>query len=237
MDADAFITIILNIIPLLLAITVHEVAHGYVAYRNGDYTAKLLGRITMNPVKHLDWFGTLVFPLLLAFSGIGVVFGWAKPVPVNSFNFKNPRRGMMYVGLAGPVSNFLLSAALALVLRILFMIFGPELIFSSSILKPLAIMVMLGILVNIYLGVFNLLPIHPLDGSHVLEGLLSPEQAQAYSRLSQYGFIFLIVLLFTGVLFAVISPVAGLIIKIISNIFGISGQMNDLWLIYISMRI
>lgn len=227
MDANVFRTIILSIIPFLLALTVHEYAHGYVAYKKGDYTAKMLGRLTMNPIKHLDWFGTLVFPLLLAFSGM-IVFGWAKPVPVNSFNFKNPRRDMMYVGLAGPVSNFLLSAVLALVLRILFMIFGPEFILSSAILKPIAIMITLGFLVSIYLGVFNLLPIHPLDGSHVLEGLLPPEQAQAYSRLSQYGFIFLIILLFTGVLFAVISPIAGFLINFISYIFGVGREINFL---------
>jgi Zn-dependent protease len=221
MDTNAFRTIILSIIPFLLAITVHEVAHGYVAYRKGDYTAKLMGRITMNPIKHLDPFGSLIFPLLLAFSGAGVIFGWAKPVPVNAFNFKDRRRDMMLVGLAGPVSNFLLAAALAFVFRILMVFPGEELLFSSKIGQPIAIMLVLAIKISIYLGVFNLLPIHPLDGSHVLEGLLPPEQAQAYSRLEKYGFIFLIILLFTGILTAVTYPVYAFILRIISTIFGI----------------
>lgn len=214
-------TIILSIIPFLLAITVHEVSHGYVAYKKGDYTAKMLGRLTMNPIKHLDPFGTVVFPLLLAFSGAGVIFGWAKPVPVNSFNFKSPRRDMMYVGLAGPLSNFLLASVMALVFRILLIFPGQEVLWSSKIGQPVAIMFLLTIKISIYLGVFNLLPIHPLDGSHILEGLLPPEQAKAYSRLSQYGFIFLLILLFTGVLTAVTYPVYAFILRIISGIFGI----------------
>jgi Zn-dependent protease len=221
MNPTVIQTIILSVIPLLLAISVHESAHGYVAYKKGDFTAKMLGRITMNPIKHVDPFGTVIFPLLLAFSGAGVVFGWAKPVPVNSFNFKNPRRDMMYVGLAGPLSNFALAAALALVFRILLIFPGQEFLFSSKIGQPLAIMFLLTIKISIYLGVFNLLPIHPLDGSHILEGLLPPEQAQAYSRLSQYGFIFLLILLVTGVLTAITYPVYAFILRIISGIFGI----------------
>ena len=214
-------TIVLSIIPFLLALTVHEVAHGYIAYRKGDYTAKMLGRLTMNPIKHLDPFGTVVFPLLLAFSGTGVIFGWAKPVPVNSFNFKNPRKDMMYVGLAGPLSNFILAAVIAFVFRILLIFPGQEVLWSSKVGQPSAIMFLLTIKISIYLGVFNLLPIHPLDGSHILEGLLPPQQAQAYSRLSQYGFIFLLILLFTGVLTAVTYPLYALILRVISGIFGI----------------
>jgi Zn-dependent protease len=221
MDANAFRTLILSIIPFLLAITVHESAHGWVAYKKGDYTAKMLGRITMNPIRHLDPLGSVLVPILLAFSGAGVIFGWAKPVPVNSFNFKSPRRDMMYVGLAGPLSNFLLAAVLALVLRVLLWVPGPDILLYSGIGKPIAAMLLLGIKVSIYLGVFNLLPIHPLDGSHILEGLLPPEQSKAYSRLSQYGAFVLIILLFTGVLTAITFPLYAFIFRIISGIFGL----------------
>ena len=221
MDASRYITLVLSIIPFLLAITVHEVAHGYAAYRKGDFTAKMLGRISMNPIRHLDPFGSVVFPLLLAFSGTGVIFGWAKPVPINSFNFRNPRKDMVLVSFAGPLSNFLLAAALAFVFRILLWFPGQEILWSSKIGQPLAIMMVMGIKISIYLGVFNLLPIHPLDGSHILEGLLPPQQARAYSRLEKYGFIFLVILLFTGLLTAVTYPLYTVILRVISGIFGI----------------
>lgn len=221
MDPNRFAALILSMVPFLLAITVHEVAHGYIAYRKGDFTAKLMGRISMNPIRHLDPIGSVLFPLMLAMSGSGVIFGWAKPVPVNSFNFKSPRRDMMHVSLAGPLSNFLLAMALALVFRILLWVPGPEVLWNSSIFNPLAQMVVMGIKISIYLGVFNLLPIHPLDGSHILEGLLPPKQAQAYSRLSQYGWIILVVLLFSGVLHTIIGPAYRLIFVAITRIFGI----------------
>jgi len=221
MDASGFRTLILSIIPFLLAISVHESAHGYVAYRKGDFTAKMLGRITMNPIRHLDPLGSIMVPIILAFSGAGVIFGWAKPVPVNAFNFKNPRKDMMFVGLAGPVSNFLLAAVLAFVYRILLFFPGQEILWGNRIGEPLTIMLILSIKISIYLGVFNLIPVHPLDGSHILEGLLPPEQAKAYSRLSQYGSIFLILLLFTGILTAITYPVYAFILRIISGTFGI----------------
>lgn len=221
MDANAFRNLILSVIPFLLAITVHEVAHGYAAYRKGDYTAKMLGRLTMNPVRHLDPLGSVLVPLILAFSGAGVIFGWAKPVPVNAFNFKNPRKDMVVVSLAGPLSNFILAAAMALVLRILLWFPGPGALMGSPVGQPVVSILVLGIKVSIYLGVFNLLPIHPLDGSHILEGLLPPEQSRAYSRLSQYGAIFLIILLFTGVVSAITYPVYAFIFRVISGVFGL----------------
>ncbi|MDF1536819.1 MAG: site-2 protease family protein [bacterium] len=221
MDPNRFASLLLSMVPFLLAITVHEVAHGYIAYRKGDYTAKLMGRITMNPIRHLDPVGSVLFPLLLAFSGAGVIFGWAKPVPVNSFNFRSPRRDMMHVSLAGPLSNFLLAMALALVFRILLWVPGPEILWSNPILQPLSAMIVMGIKISIYLGVFNLLPIHPLDGSHILEGLLPAEQARAYSRLSRYGWIVLVVLLFSGMFHIIIDPAYRFIFTIITRIFGI----------------
>ena len=220
MDAASFRNLILSIIPFLLAISVHEAAHGYAAYRKGDYTAKMMGRLTLNPIRHLDPLGSVLFPLLLAFSGTGIIFGWAKPVPVNSFNFKDPRKDMVIVSFAGPLSNFLLAAAMALVLRILLWFPGPEILMGSQIGQPIYKILVLGIQISIFLGVFNLFPIHPLDGSHIVEGLLPPEQSKAYSRLSRYGPIFLIVLLFTGVLTAIAYPVYRFIFRIIIGIFG-----------------
>ncbi len=221
MDPNRFAALILSMVPFLLAITVHEVAHGYIAYRKGDFTAKLMGRISMNPIRHLDPVGSVLFPLMLAFSGSGVIFGWAKPVPVSPLNFKSPRRDMMHVSLAGPLSNFLLAMVLAFVFRILMWVPGPDVMWSSSILQPLAAMIVMGIKINIYLGVFNLLPIHPLDGSHILEGLLPAEQSRAYSRLSKYGWIVLVVLLFSGLLHTIIGPAYRLIFITIARIFGI----------------
>lgn len=220
MTAASFRTLILSIIPFLLAISVHELAHGYAAYKKGDYTAKMLGRLTLNPLRHLDPLGSVLVPILLAMSGAGVIFGWAKPVPINAFNFKDPKKDMVLVSFAGPLSNFLLAAGLALLLRILLWFPGPELLMGSPVGQPLAAMLLMGVRVSIYLGVFNLIPVHPLDGSHILEGLLPAEQSKAYSRLSQYGPIFLIVLLFTGVLTAITYPVYAFIFGIIRGIFG-----------------
>jgi len=218
MDARVLQSLFLMIPPLMLAITVHEVAHGYIAYRKGDYTAKLLGRLTLNPIKHIDPIGTVLFPLMLALSGTGVIFGWAKPVPVNSFNFKSPRKDMVLVSLAGPVSNFLLAMLFALLLRILLWVPGAG---GSSVLVPLAVMLQFGIRISIILGVFNLLPIHPLDGSHIVEGLLPAQKAQAYSRLAPYGWMILIGLMFTGILWKIIGPLYVLVYVLISSIFGL----------------
>ena len=212
--------LVIQIPPLLLAITVHEVAHGYIAMKKGDYTAQMLGRITLNPVRHIDPVGTVLFPLMLALSGTGFIFGWAKPVPVNSFNFRNPKKDMVYVSLAGPASNLLLALAFAMVLRIMLWFPGDAAIRGSAILTPLVAMIMWGIRISIILGVFNLLPIHPLDGSHILEGLLPPDMSRSYSRLAPYGFIILIVLMITGLLWRIIGPLYAVVFIGIRTIFG-----------------
>jgi len=204
----------------MLAVTVHEVSHGYIAYRKGDYTAKMMGRITLNPLRHIDPIGTVLFPLMLALSGTGIIFGWAKPVPVNSFNFKNPRKDMLLVSLAGPVSNLLLAMAFALVFRVMLWYPGSEILWNSPFFRPLASMLVLGVKISIYLGVFNLLPIHPLDGSHILEGLLPPKQAAAFSRMAPYGWVILVGLLMTGLLGRIIGPLYYLIFLAIRTIFG-----------------
>ena len=221
MKSDIILRLIIQLPPLMLAISVHEMAHGYMAFRKGDYTAKLMGRVTLNPIKHIDPVGTVLVPIMLAFSGTGVIFGWARPVPVNSFNFKSPRRDNAIVSLAGPASNFALAVIFAFLYRILLWFPGYTSVFSSPVLKPLAAMIVFGIHISVILGVLNLIPVHPLDGSHIVEGLLPARQAQIYSRHERYGFIILLLLLFTGFLWYIISPFYTLIVGLIAVIFSI----------------
>ena len=178
--------VVIWILPIVFALTVHEFAHGWMARRYGDNTAYMLGRLTLNPIKHIDWLGTVLLPGILMLSGTHFIFGWAKPVPVNSRNFKNPRQDMAIVALAGPVSNLLMALAWALLARI-GVVVGIE-----SISLPFIYSGMAGISINLGLMVLNMLPIPPLDGSRVVSGLLSPKLAWRYNQLEQYGFIILI---------------------------------------------
>jgi Zn-dependent protease len=186
--------IVVWILPVIFAITVHEVAHGWVARKCGDNTAYVQGRLTLNPMKHIDWFGTVILPGLLLLTGTGFIFGWAKPVPVDARNFKNPRKDMAWVALAGPVSNLLMAVGWALLAR-LGVLIGVE-----SISLPLIYTGIAGISINLVLALINLLPIPPLDGSRVVTGILPNYWAWQYNRLERYGFIILLVLLYTRVL-------------------------------------
>ena len=183
------------ILPLIFAITVHEAAHGWVADRLGDRTARMLGRITLNPVPHIDPIGTLS-------GGGGMIFGWAKPVPVNPANFQHYRRDMALVAIAGPASNLLMMILWALMLR-----FSMSLEQTALwIAEPLAYMGVGGILINAILMVLNLLPLLPLDGGRVLASLLPPHMAQKYSRLEPWGIFILIGLMVTGILWPIMQP-------------------------------
>jgi len=181
-------------LPVIFAITVHEVAHGWVAKKYGDNTASMLGRLTLNPIKHIDWFGTVILPGLLLMTGTGFIFGWAKPVPVNAGNFKRPLHDMAIVAAAGPIANLLMATAWALLARLGVMI-GVE-----PISLPLIYTGSAGISINLVLALINLLPIPPLDGSRILTGLLPPRLAWKYNRLEPYGFYILIALLYFNVL-------------------------------------
>ncbi len=193
-------------LPLLLGLTCHEVAHGWIASRLGDPTARNLGRLTFNPGKHLDPLGSFVF-IMTSLLG-GFVIGWAKPVPVDPRYFKNPRNGMMWVSLAGPGANLVLAVLFSLLLRLIVFVFqGQEGGYIDTIVYPLALIAKAGVDVNIMLAIFNLLPMPPLDGSKVVANLL-PFQA-AYKYLSfgeRYGFFLILLLLATGLLTYVIVP-------------------------------
>jgi Zn-dependent protease len=181
-------------VVLLFSVIVHEVAHGYVALLNGDPTARMLGRITLNPLPHIDMIGTILVPLLLLISHAGILFGWAKPVPVNPLNFRNYRWGEFAVSAAGPVSNLVLAALFAILLR---------LDLGNPGLMQLAYF---GVSINIILALFNLIPIPPLDGSHILSILLPRELARLYDYLQPVGFVLILILFYTGVLWAILMP-------------------------------
>ncbi len=186
--------IIVWIIPVIFAITVHEAAHGWVAKKYGDNTAKMLGRLTLNPLKHIDPVGTILLPGILLLTGTGFIFGWAKPVPVDARNFKNPRQDMAIVALAGPISNLLMAVGWALIARVGVMV-NVEFMTLPMIYWGIA-----GISINLVLALINLIPIPPLDGSRVVSGILPNRWAWQYNKLERYGFLILLLMLFTGTL-------------------------------------
>lgn len=187
-------------IPILFAITVHEVAHGWVALQFGDRTAEMLGRLTLNPIKHIDPVGTVAVPLLTFWLG-GFLFGWAKPVPVSYRNLRNPKRDMVFVALAGPGANLLMAIGWALLLQ-LFKALAPVLGGTASVLFQMAIF---GIFFNSLLMIFNLLPIPPLDGGRVLRGLVPESIGVRLDALERYGLIIVVGLIVLGLLGPVIT--------------------------------
>ena len=185
-------TILIYALPVLFAITVHEAAHGYAARYYGDHTADRLGRITLNPLKHIDPVGTIVMPLVLYIATSGAfLFGYAKPVPVNFGNLRNPKRDMVWVALAGPASNFFQAVFWKLLLIVLVV---------SGVEEPFFVeMAQGGVLVNLVMWAFNLFPLPPLDGGRILVGLLPYKQAHQVSRIEPYGFFIVMALVLAGV--------------------------------------
>jgi Zn-dependent protease len=201
-------------LPVLFAITLHEVAHGWVASLCGDNTAKRLGRLSLNPLHHIDPVGTLLIPGITLLLG-GIIFGWAKPVPVDFTRLRNPRRDMVLVALAGPLSNLLMAVGWALVARLAVMAH------TDFITQPLGYMGMAGIVINIILMVLNLFPLPPLDGGRVAVGLLPPRLGEQFSRIEPYGFPILLTLLLTGVLGHILGGPMSVLQRLLFAIAGL----------------
>jgi Zn-dependent protease len=209
-------TVAIAAIPILFAITLHEAAHGYVARYFGDMTAYQQGRISLNPLRHIDPFGTIVLPLLMLWATSGAfIFGWAKPVPVNFAALRHPKKDMLWVALAGPASNLFMALGWALFYKLAWM--NPESYFA----EPLMEMANIGISINAVLLVLNLLPLPPLDGGRVAVSLLPHRQAFQLAKIEPYGMFILIFLAITPVLGWILGPLVGGVVKIISLLFGI----------------
>ena len=208
--------IAVSLLPLLFAITVHEVAHGWVAYKLGDKTAKMMGRLTLNPIKHIDPVGTILVPGMLLLLG-GFIFGWAKPVPVTIENLRQPRRDMALVALAGPAANLLMALIWAVIAKV-GMLLVPGMEWLGT---PLVLMGIVGITFNLVLMVLNLLPILPLDGGRVVESALPGPLSYKFSRLEPYGFLVLLGLLISGLLPSILGPPIHFFEKTIFQIFGL----------------
>ena len=201
---------------MIIAIALHEVSHGYVAFRLGDPTAKLLGRLTLNPIAHIDLFGTIIMPILLYTLTDGrFMFGYAKPVPINPMNFKNPRQGMAISAAAGPITNILLAFASFLIMNILIPLSAllPVSI-AEMVFKPIIFILQASIYWNVVLAVLNMIPIPPLDGGRVLTGLLPSKQAMSFSKIEPFGFIIVLILFYTGIANLFIMPVILFFLKI-----------------------
>lgn len=204
-------TLLMIFIILIFSIILHECAHGLVAERCGDPTARQAGRITLNPIPHLDPIGSILLPgimiLMSLFTGSGFIFGWAKPVPINPYNLNDPKRDMMWIGLAGPAANFAVALFLTLVFRLL--------VISASLG---ATILFYGVALNLILGFINLIPIPPLDGSRILSGLLPEQYAYKLSRIEPFGFMIILILLISGLL----SPILMLVLRLSSLLTGMS---------------
>ena len=204
------------ILPTLFAIVVHEVAHGWIAHRLGDSTAYMMGRLTLNPLKHIDPIGTILVPAILIYT-TGYAFGWAKPVPINWRNLKYPKRDIAFVAIAGPASNLLMAIAWGLVMKLASLLPAS----MELVSMPLSYMGLFGILINTVLMVFNLVPIPPTDGGRIATSLLPPKMAYAVSRVEPYGMFILIALMLSGLLWQMIGPVINTIMAFILALAGL----------------
>jgi Zn-dependent protease len=219
MNSDLILTIAIYALPVIFAITLHEAAHGYVAKHFGDLTAYAQGRISLNPLRHIDMTGTIIVPLALLllsklFGGSGILFGWAKPVPVNFSGLRHPKRDMLWVAVAGPGANLLMALFWALVLK--FAVSVPE----SAYALPMGMMGKAGILINVMLMVLNLFPIPPLDGGRIAVSLLPHSLSYRFSRIEPYGMFILLLLLFSGILGIIMWPMVNTVMRLIGSVLN-----------------
>jgi len=210
-------TIAIYALPVIFAITLHEAAHGYVAKHFGDLTAYAQGRVSLNPIRHIDLVGTILLPLLTLLLG-GILFGWAKPVPVNFSALRRPKQDMLWVALAGPGANLFMALMWGFVIRL-----GLAMS-ESDLSRPMILMGEAGIKINIVLMVLNLLPLPPLDGGRIAVSLLPLRTAQSFARIEPYGFMILLLLLITGVLGAIIGPFIAMGIRMVAWFFGLGTE-------------
>lgn len=224
--AQKIVDFAIQLSVILFAISFHESAHAYAALRFGDTTARDLGRISLNPIRHIDPFGTVILPLLLAVSHAGAIFGWAKPVPVDYQRLRNPRRDMVLVALAGPGMNLLLALVGTAILAGTIAISGESRNGAAAIIAANALNF---VLINIFLAVFNLLPVPPFDGGHVVEGLLPPSLALPFRKIGRFSLLVFVILLLVlpaispraDVIARVVSPVVDQIARLFLGIFGL----------------
>jgi Zn-dependent protease len=201
--------------PVLVAVIFHEVAHGWVAYRLGDSTAARMGRLTLNPISHIDLFGTILMPLFLIIAGAPFVFGYAKPVPVNFHNLNHPKRDMIWVAGAGPLTNILIAVGSAYLLKFLV---SSETIVPGFLGTPLGLMAQYSVAINAMLAAFNLLPLPPLDGGRVAVGLLPEPYSSAVARIEPYGFLIILVLLMTHTLDVIMQPLVYFVSRLVRGL-------------------
>lgn len=218
--SSALRQIIISAFPILIAITFHELSHGLVANKLGDPTAKMMGRLTLNPIAHIDLIGTILMPLMLIILTNGqFVFGYAKPVPINPANFRNPKKDMAISASAGPITNILLAIASILILKFIIAplsLLLPE-SFSMTVMRPLIMIFTSSVIINVVLAVFNMIPIPPLDGGRVLIGFLPYKQAVSFSKIEPFGFIIVIILIATGMANYFVIPLVNLFLRVLQS--------------------